>query len=151
MTATSTNTDADPEFSLRVLRPQEVTERWPEISGLLERAIEYCHGDLELDDIKVLMDDGKAFILLLEKDGRACLASACEVIEYPRRRVLNVIATAGERLDLVTGPFWHLVADIGRQLGAQSVRGSVRSSMQRLYRRIAPDATVAYNILERTL
>ena len=136
---------------LRVLRPDEVSRRWDEISGFLGLGSEFGHGDFVIDDIKVLVDDGKAFIVVLEDGGRMILASACEVISYPRRSVMNVMAIGGSGLDVMFGEFWNQVADMGRILGVDAVRGSVRPSMQRYCKRIAPDATVAYNVLERAL
>ena len=62
---------------LRVLRPDEVSRRWDEISGFLDLGSEFGHGDFVIDDIKALVDDGKAFIVALEVDGgRMILASA---------------------------------------------------------------------------
>lgn len=136
---------------LRVLRPDEVSRRWDEISGFLDMGSEFGHGDFVIDDIKVLVDEGKAFIVVLEDGGRMILASACEVISYPRRSVMNVMAIGGSGLDVMFGEFWSQVADMGRILGVDAVRGSVRPSMQRYCKRIAPDATVAYNVLERAL
>ena len=125
--------------------------RWVEISKFLAMGSEFGHGDFEIDDIKVLVDDGRAFIVVLEHDGSMVLASACEVITYPRRSVMNVMAIGGKGLDVMFGEFWSQVADMGRILGVDAVRGSVRPSMQRYCKRIAPDATVAYNVLERAL
>lgn len=138
-------------FSLRVLRPEEVHASWLELRELLGLGIEFGHGDFEIDDILSLVSDGKSFIVVLERDGETVLASACEVIVYPRRSVMNVMAIGGCGLDVMFGRFWDLISDIGRVLGVDAVRGSVRPSMQRYCKRIAPDATVAYNVLERAL
>ena len=139
------------QFLLRVIRPEEAANRWQEIREFLDRGTQYGHGDFEIDDILRLVNEGKAFIMVLERSSRTILASACEVITYPRRSVLNVMAIGGEGLDVMFGEFWSQVADVGRILGVDAVRGSVRPSMQRYCKRIAPDATVAYNVLERAL
>ena len=124
---------------------------WPKLREFFELGIEFGHGDFEIDDILSLVSDGKSFIVVLERDGETTLASACEVIVYPRRSVMNVMAIGGCGLDVMFGRFWDLIVDIGRVLGVNAVRGSVRPSMQRYCKRIAPDATVAYNVLERAL
>lgn len=143
--------ESNKEFRLRVLNPDEVFAGWKEIRAFLDRGSEYGHGDFEMDDILQLVKEGRAFIMVLECSSRTILASACEVITYPRRSVLNVMAIGGERLDVMFGEFWSQVSDVGRILGVNAVRGSVRPSMQRYCKRIAPDATVAYNVLERAL
>ena len=143
--------EANDQHLMRALRPAEVNLHWAEIRELLDLGSEFGHGDFQIDDIKALVNDGLAFIVTLERDGKTILAAACEVISYPRRSVMNVMAIGGERLNVMFGTFWNQIVEMGRTLGVDAIRGSVRPSMQRYCQRIAPDATVAYNILERTL
>lgn len=136
---------------LRVIRPDELEALWPTIQRLLALAIPHCNGEFEVDDLRDLVQQGRAFFMVLEDRGVIILAAVCEVIVTPRKKMLNVLALGGARLDMLALSFWGQVQDIGRLLGVDSVRGAVRPAMQRYYRRIAPEATVAYTILERTL
>lgn len=137
------------EYALTILKPEEVACRWSEISELLGPALPHCNGEFELDDLLNLVAGGRAFVLALVNGGRIELASVCECIRYPRKTVLNVLVLGGRRLDVVARQFWDQVAGTARLLGASCVRGAVRPSMERYYRRIAPAATRAYAILER--
>lgn len=136
---------------LRVLTPSEVNVLWPTIRRLLDLAIPHCNGEFEVDDLLSFVEQGRAFVLVLEDHGVIILAAVCEVMVTPRKKILNVLALGGARLDVLMLSFWSRVHDIGRLLGVDAVRGAVRPAMQRYYRRIAPEATVAYTILERAL
>lgn len=144
------NTDHE-TFTLRVAPPEEVSSSWPKIREHLDRAIEYCGGDFDSDDILRLVGERRAFIILMETGGEIVLAAACEIQELPKKRVMFVMALGGSGLDVLAMHFWSRIQGIAAVLKVDAVRGAVRPSMQRYYRRIAPDAVVAYTILERAV
>ena len=143
-------TDAN-DHRLRVLPPAEVNSSWPQIAELLKPAIKFCNGEFEADDLLAMVNEGRAFVMALEQAGVIRLASVCEVLVFPKKKVLNVIAVAGSRLDVALLVFWEKIEDVARTLEVDSIRGAVRPAMQRYYRRIAPEATIAYAILERKI
>ena len=138
-------------YEVRVVRPDELDRLWPEVRPLLEPAIPFCNGEFEVDDLRDLVVAGKAFIVALEDERGIALASVFEVLCLPRKTVLNVLVTGGSKLNVLIQQFWDRLDAIGRTLGAEAIRGAVRPAMQRYYRRIAPEAAVAYTILERKL
>lgn len=136
---------------LRVLLPNEVVASWDSIRPLLLKSIEFCHKEFEVDDILEMVTKKSWFVIGLESDGNIVLAAACEVVQTPRRKILNVIALGGAGADIAALQFWSSIEEICRILGADSVRGAVRPSMQRYIRRLSPQTTVAYNILEKMI
>lgn len=98
-----------------------------------------------------MVQSKRAFVVALEDCGVMILAAVCEVTVTPRKKYLNVLAVGGARLDVALLSFWDNIAEIGRTLEVNAIRGAVRPAMQRYYRRIAPEATVAYTILERSI
>ena len=138
-------------LKFRVLTPDEVLASWHSIRSLLEPAIEHCNGEFEADDLRDMVMNGRAFIFVLEGDAGFVLACVAEVLILPRKKVINVIALGGSKLNVLILQMWDRLAEIGRILGADSIRGSVRPSMQRYYRRFSPESSVAYTIMERKL
>lgn len=136
---------------LRVIRPDEFSDSWPRVSQLIAPAIPHCNGEFELEDLRNLVESQRAFVVAMEDGSEIILASVCEVRTSPRKQVLNVIILGGCRLNVLVKEFWDRIQYIGRKLGVSAIRGAVRPAMQRYYRRIAPDASVVYAILERKL
>lgn len=137
------------ERTLTVISPDVAEAWWTSIRELLIPAIEHCNGEFEVDDLLAMVMEGKAFVVVMANEEGLELAAICECLKYPRKSVLNVLVLGGRNLDLVAKQFWPKVTEVARILGASSVRGAVRPAMERLYRRIAPDAVRAYAILER--
>lgn len=136
-------------YALRVVHPDEVASSWEVIGSLLEKSIEFCYGEFDLDSILEMVADRRAFILALEHGEETVLAAACEVIVLPLKKVVHVFALGGRDLDVLHIQFWDKVAEIARTLGADAVRGAVRPSMQRYFMRLAPNDFTAYAILEK--
>lgn len=131
--------------------PNEVVSSWSTVSALLQKCIEFCHGDFEVDDIKVMVEDRSAFILALSKGKETVLAAACQVIVLPRRKVLNVIAVGGKDLDVLYLHFWDELKGIARTLDVDAVRGAVRPAMELYCKHLASDDFTRYAILEKRL
>lgn len=135
----------------RLLQPDEVVASWQNIRPLLEPAIEHCNGEFEADDLLDMVKNRRAFAFVLEDDGGLVLAGVAEVLIYPRKTVLYVLAVGGSKLNVLIREMWDALAKIGQLVGADSIRGAVRPSMERYYRRFAPGASIAYAIMERPL
>lgn len=139
------------DVRFRLVNPDEVVASWPDLRRLLEPAIEYCGGEVEVDDLRDMVTRRQAFLFVLEGATGYLLAGVTEVIVYPRKTTLYVIAVGGSQLNVLIREMWSELEKIGRSVGAQSIRGAVRPSMERYYRRFAPGAKIAYAIMERPL
>jgi hypothetical protein len=134
--------------ALRLLPPLEVVDRWSEIRKELDRAIQHARGELGVDDILSLVGKGKMGIVALEEGKTLQLCAAFEVISYPRRSVLNLVAVGGKGAAELRHQFAGIDV-IARELGADVVRCYCRPSVARLIKRVAPEAKQAYVVMER--
>lgn len=137
------------ERAVVVLHPKAVVTHWATIKELLAPAMEFTNGELEVEDVLTLVTDGKAFLFGAVEAGRLLWVAACECVSYPQRTVLNVIAVGGRHLNTALSELWSEITGIAHTLGATAVRGAVRPSMERYFRRFAPDARKAYVVMER--
>ena len=139
------------ERAVVVLPQKFVALHWASIKELLAPAIEFANGELEVEDILTLVADGKAFLVGDVVLDRLLWVAACECVSYPRRTVLNVIALGGRDLNVAIRELWGEITEIAHRLGATSIRGAVRPSMERYYRRYAPEARKAYVVMEKSV
>jgi hypothetical protein len=134
--------------TLRLVQPPEAIARWPEFRAMLDRAIQHGRGELEVDDILAGVQADKMGVLAQEEGDELQLLFAFEVIVYPRRSVMNLIAVAGKNLAGLV-PRYEMVDLIARTMGATSVRCFCRRSVARRIKQLFPTTEEAYVVMER--
>ncbi len=120
---------------------------WPQIGGLLARALPYGRGEYELDDIRAAIEGGRMFAIgVVDDAARVEFAAACSLIVYPRKRVLYVVVGAG-RGAARTG---EALLSAAATLGADWIETRCRTQVAALYRRYGFDTAYCVPIMEIT-
>lgn len=122
---------------------------WPLLRELLGRAVAKGRGEVEVDDILRLVELGRMHIGVLCDDERILLALAAEVVEYPRRKILNLAFAGGDGASFVAEHYMDELDSMARQLGADGVQFHCQPSMARMILKARPDAEQAYIVVER--
>lgn len=129
---------------IKLLRPEEVIERWPELSGRLDAAVCCGNGEVLVDDILKLVLGGRMFIFADDK-----FALTCEFVTYPQKTVMVAGFGAGK-----VGNIHHcieVISDFAKRGGASSIQTYVKNpAMVRYYKRLL-DLEPLYAVLEKTL
>ena len=131
--------------SFRLLRPEEVLARWPELSVRLSAAVERGHGECEVDDIRRAVLAGLMFVFADDQ-----FALTCEFTNYPRKTVMVVGFGSGKVTD--RDHMLQTLDTFARTGGASSIRTFCREpSMVRYYQRFFTGVAPIYSVLERPL
>jgi hypothetical protein len=138
-------------MEFRLLRPEEVVVHWEEIAPLLDKAISYGNGELEVTDIRKLVLGGRMFVFAgFNAEKRVKLAVTAEFNIYPRKMILVVGFGAGVIGDQANEIFMT-VADFARKGGATAIQTFCKNpAMVRLHQKYY-DPDVAYTVLEKQL
>ena len=139
------------EYQLTVLQPAAVEALWPDLYDLLFPAEKFAHGEFLIEDILSMVQKEIAFIAVMSKANLIELAIVFEVMVYPRKTVLHVLAMGGKGFDVVMNSCWPDLERLAKCVGASSIRAAVRPSMLRYARRVAPEAKEVYTVVERPL
>lgn len=139
------------QYQLTVLQPEAVHVLWEELSALIEPGLEFANGEFDLEDILCMVDQHQAFVAVMSTQKKIRLAVVFEIIRYPKKRVLHVMALGGRGLDVVSTDCWAQLKRMAALVDADSIRGAVRPSMERLSRRVFPGAKKIYTVLEQPL
>ena len=128
----------------RLLRPEEVIERWPSLSLLLDAAVQQGNGESMVDDLLKLVLGGKMFIFADD-----VFALTCEFVTYPRKTVLVAGFGSGKVRDLKS--HIAILENFARRGGATSIQTYCRNpAMVRYYKRFL-DLDPLYAVLEKPL
>ena len=138
-------------MEFRLLRPEEVVVHWEEIVPLLDKAVSYGNGELEVDDIRKLVLGGRMFVFAgFNAEKRINLAVTAEFNIYPRKMVLIVGFGAGV-IGEHANEIFMTVADFAKQGGANAIQTFCKNpAMVRLHQKYY-DPDVAYTVLEKQL
>lgn len=109
------------EASFRLLTPPEVVERWEALRALLEPAVAYCRGEVEVDDIRALVLQHRWFLFVLEVDGALVTAVTVEFEHRPRQIAMVVGFGAGPGAAPHTQLIGQTLRDFARKAGASRV------------------------------
>lgn len=134
-------------MKIRIVRPADFDRVRPELARVVDGA---AHGEWTLDDLADLVRRGAAFCGEVdEDDGRVLLVFVWEIVDYPEKRAVNVLALAGRDLGRCCRRFLPAVLEVWKSQGAQEVTCYTAPAMARLLGRIG--FTTRYLFLTRTL
>lgn len=138
-------------MEFRLLRPEEVVVHWEEIAPLLDKAVSYGNGELEVNDIRKLVLGGRMFIFGgFNQEKHLTLAITAEFNIYPRKMVLVVGFGAGTVKEHAEEVYLK-IADFAKQGGARAIQTFCKNpAMVRLHRKNF-DPEIAYTVLEKQL
>jgi hypothetical protein len=115
------------------------------------------HGELEIEDIKVMALNRAAFIFVLTNDKTGTnpnldvrLALAAEVVQYPRLPALNILALGGTDLAVFHRKFWREFCGWAYMNGVRVIDGWVNPAMQRMITRFGFKQVYSHMRLELT-
>jgi hypothetical protein len=80
--------------------PQEVPAVFPTVKKHLDRAVEYAHGTLGIDDVYHDLLKGKTILWIITKDDYSIISAVItDVNQYPKKKTIRVLMAGGDRLD----------------------------------------------------
>lgn len=115
--------------------PQEyVAQTWPKIEHYIASALEYCHGDYTIDQVRMFVNMGQWLLIVATDDaGEIHGAATASFINYPNDRV-GFITTVGGKM-VASKEIFQDLCNILRSRGATKIQGACRPSIVRLWRR----------------
>lgn len=128
----------------KLLRPEEVIERWPDLSGRLGPAVRCCNGEVLVSDILKLVLGGKMFIFADDK-----FALTCEFVTYPQKTIMVAGFGAGKVEDF--NGHLEVLSDFARRGGASSIQTLVSNPAMVRYYKQKLNLEPRYTVLEKTI
>lgn len=120
-----------PDRELTVLAPASLDAAWGVVGPFLDEALAHSEGEISAEDVRRMVRDGQAFILVVVQSGVIIAAGAVEIVYYPRYKSANIIAVGGDQAFLRANELaW--VCRVARDMGCTKVQTFCRPSMARL-------------------
>ena len=82
-------------YEMRRLGKEEILSRMLELEKFCAPAFQKAHGEIQAIDALILAMEGRCWVFVGEINSRINVTVICETVQYPRLRVLNILAYAG--------------------------------------------------------
>ena len=113
---------------------QYAAQTWPQIEQYVESAIEHCHGEYTIDQIKLLVCMGQWLLLVaVDEEGKIHGAATVSFINYPNDRVAFITFIGGKLIS--NQDTFQQMSNILKSNGATKVQGMARPAIARLWKR----------------
>lgn len=126
----------------------KVYQIWKDVEGYLKASIETNTGDCTIDQLKVLLVEGKQTLLLGIEDDKIVGAMTVEFVNYPNERVMFITALGGR--GIVNNETFSQVETWAKLQGATKSAAWAKEAQARLYQQKAGFTTMRY-VMEKKL
>lgn len=117
---------------LRQVNPNYVCQLWPQVSSMLEKALEYAGGEYTIEQLKGMLAMGDKTLLVAEEGEIIKGAAVVSLIRYPNEFVCFIMAVGGR---LISSPdIFDQLSEWAKGQGCTLIRGAARESVERLWR-----------------
>ena len=79
-----------------LISAEDVQYIWDDVGPMLHRIQEHSEGELETDDFLDHLMMGGMQLWISTEDKKIIMSAVTQIIEYPQKKILRVIAIAGE-------------------------------------------------------
>ena len=119
-------------LNLRIVPTTHIQQTWGEVESMLASAIVHSAGEYNLDQLKVMLVEGRQVLLvLIDEKSMIQTAFTVEWINYPNDRVAFLTAIGG-KTDLNA---FNQFKDWVKASGGTKIQGAAFESVARLWKR----------------
>jgi len=119
---------------LKRIMPEELAQKWADVSLFIEDALLYADGDYTLDQVKVAVINNLWLLVGIYEGDFIKGALTVSFINMPNDRIGFVTTIGGK--NIFTKDTYKQLTEILKQFGATKIQGGVRESVARLWRRV---------------
>jgi len=117
---------------LHIVNPDYMYQIWDKVEPFFDRAMLAGTDDYNVDQLKMLLVEGKQILFVVVEDEKIIGALAVELINYPNHRVAYTSAIGGK--DLFDDDTIKQYEDWARSQGATKIRAFAKDAQARLYK-----------------
>jgi len=119
------------ETLVSLIAPGDVPYFWPHVSDLLEKAQPHSEGELATEDFLEFLKlaDMQLWVAVRQKEVIAAMVT--QIIPYPRKKILRIIAIGGAEMDRWFGSL-PKVEEFALQMGCESLEAWGRKGWKKI-------------------
>ena len=103
------------------MRPADVAYVWGDVSPLLLTVSQHAEGEMEPDDYLESLTHGDMQLWTAVEEKKIILAMVTQIVPYPQKKVLRIIAISGEKFKEAHKHFNDVVESFALRVGCSSM------------------------------
>jgi len=135
-------------IQVHTVSSDKVYQTWKDVEGYLKASIETGIGDCTIDQLKLLLVQGKQTLLVGVEDDTIVGAMTVEFVNYPNDRAMFITALGGR--GIVNDETFSQVETWAKLQGATKSAAWAKEAQARLYQQKAGFTTMRY-VMEKKL
>ena len=104
-----------------LIKPEDVACLWDDVGPMLQKVTERSEGEMEPDDYLETLTQGAMQLWIATEENSITLAMVTQIISYPQKKVLRVIAISGEKFIEAHSRFNDMVEAFAVRVGCSSM------------------------------
>ena len=134
-------------ISAHLLAPADVASVWENVAPLLARVTQHTEGEMEPDDFLEPLTHGEMQLWLAVEQGSVHTAMVTQVVPYPQKKVLRVIAIAGTEFKELHAQFNDVIESFAIRAGCSSMELWGRKG----WKKLLPDWKDSYIVFTKDI
>ena len=118
--------------NIHLVYPDEVPHIWDQVEPLLSKATPYSEGEVEAQDFAYLIINNEMQLWVSTEDKNITAAMVTQVVHYPRKKVLRIIALGGKDLRKMQKKFEPILEGYAIKAGCSALEAWTRRGLLRL-------------------
>lgn len=130
------------------IAPEHLDSYWGEVAPLLNKLLDSCSGEFDLESFYNLIKSGGFSLLAFHAAGDIRLVALMEFVQYPKKKVLRFVGCAGEN-PAVAYKFLPAVEVWARENGATELESLVLPEAEKYAERMGFKST--YKLMRKNI
>lgn len=130
-----------------IVSPEDVPYLWDSVGPMIAKVTKHSEGELETDDFLEQLIDGYMQLWIVTEDKKIIVSMVTQIIDYPQKRILRLIALAGKDFIEVHNNFIDMLESyaIKKQCSALELWG------RKGWKKMLPDWKDSYIVFTKDL
>ncbi len=134
-------------MNAQLIQPEDVAYLWDDVGPMLAKVTERSEGEFEPDDYLETLTQGAMQLWIATEEKNITLAMVTQIISYPQKKVLRVIAISGEKFIEAHSQFNDMVEAFAIRVGCSSMELWGRKG----WKKMLPDWKDSYIVFTKDL
>ena len=104
-----------------LISPEDAVKIWDKVGPMLQKVVDHTEGELLPEDFLDNIVNGYMHLWLSVEDTEITMVMVTQIIEYPRRKTLRIIAIAGENFKETHSQFNDMIESFAIQAGCSGL------------------------------
>lgn len=130
-----------------LIRSEDAIHIWDKVAPMLSEVTKHSEGELDVDDFFDYISSGHMDLWIAIEDSKIIMSMVTQVVKYPQKQILRVIAISGERFKETHDNFIDMVESFAIRIGCSALELWGRKG----WKKLLPDWKDSYIVYTKEL